>query len=175
MVGAGFSYDSTWGFPDRNGFRLGAADVVPGWDGERQALSGLDEAPLVWMDRALSKYAGIEEPDRWVDDAIELARSCREVNGVWVGLWHPNLTPALGFPGAPVALRRLLDVLLAGQPYAQRLDRIVQWRAARRGLRAARVGPDGRAELAADRGWTGEVVLEDPRGGAAVTQQWPDS
>src|SRR2546430_17478224 len=29
MAEAGFWYDSTFGFPDRNGFRLGVADVVP--------------------------------------------------------------------------------------------------------------------------------------------------
>ena len=32
---AGFLYDSTYGFADRNGFRLGVADVVPLWDAER--------------------------------------------------------------------------------------------------------------------------------------------
>lgn len=173
MVAAQFLYDSTWGFSDRNGFRLGLADVAPGWDAERESPSGLEEVPLVWMDRALSKYAGIENPDRWVDDALELARACREVNGVWVGLWHPNHTPALGFPGAAAALRRLLDVLMAGQPYAERLDRIVAWRAARRSLRAARVAPDGRVELTAGSAWTGSVTLEDPRGGTAVSHAWP--
>ncbi|MSR07496.1 MAG: hypothetical protein EXR93_10585 [Gemmatimonadetes bacterium] len=173
MASARFGYDSTWGFSDRNGFRLGVADIVAGWDAHRESLSGLEEAPLAWMDRALSKYAGIENPERWVDDALELARACRDVNGVWVGLWHPNLVPALGFPGAPTALRRLLDILMAGQPYAERLDRIVAWRVARRSLRATRVSPDGRAELAADRAWNGPAILEDPRGGPIASHHWP--
>ena len=35
MVAAGFEYDATWGFADRNGFRLGVADLVPAWDARR--------------------------------------------------------------------------------------------------------------------------------------------
>lgn len=173
MAAAGFSYDATWGFSDRNGFRLGVADVVPGWDAGRESPSGLEEVPLVWMDRALSKYRGIENPDRWVDDALDLAKACREVNGVWVGLWHPNLTPALGFPGAPAAFRRLVEVLMGGQPYADRLDRLVSWRAARRSVRAARIALDGRVELRAERKWDGPAVVEDFPGGPAQSQPWP--
>jgi len=173
MAAAGFSYDATWGFSDRNGFRLGVADIIPGWDAEREALSGLDEAPLIWMDRALSKHRGVDQPDRWVDDALELAKACREVNGAWVGLWHPNLTPPLGFPRAPGAFRRLVEVLMGGQPYADRLDRLVSWRAARRSVRATRIRPDGSIELRADRKWDGPAVIEDFRGGLAQSQSWP--
>lgn len=173
MASAGFSYDATWGFADRNGFRLGVADVVPGWDAEREAPSGVDEVPLVWMDRALSKYAGIEDPGRWVDDARDLAVVCRDVNGLWVGLWHPNLTPALGYPRTPEAFRRLLDILVGGQPFMHRLDQIVAWRAARRSLAATRVGADGRVELVATRPWTGPAVLEDLRSGSPESQPWP--
>ena len=39
---------------------------------------------------------------------LELAERSRAVNGLWVGIWHPNLTPALGFPGAPAAYARLV-------------------------------------------------------------------
>jgi hypothetical protein len=54
MKAAGFQYDSTYGFSDRNGFRLGVADVLPLWDAARQQRVGLDEVPFCWMDRALS-------------------------------------------------------------------------------------------------------------------------
>src|SRR5690242_10542949 len=37
MEDAGFAYDATFGFPDLNGFRLGTADVVPGFDAARDA------------------------------------------------------------------------------------------------------------------------------------------
>src|SRR5256885_8202858 len=49
-----------------------------------------------WMDRALSKYRGVEDPERWVAAGLALARACRDVEGLWVGVWHPNLTAPLG-------------------------------------------------------------------------------
>lgn len=141
MRQAGFAYDATFGFPDRNGFRLGVADVVP------SRVEGLDEVPLVWMDRALSKYRGIEDPAAWVDDALELAATARAVDGLWVGLWHCNLTPPLGYPGAPEAYGRLLAEITRQDPYVATLDRLVAWRRARRSVRARTVAPDGRCEL----------------------------
>jgi len=140
MTDAGFCYDSTVGFPDRNGFRIGVADVV-------RTGETLDEAPFAWMDRALSKYRGVEDPQAWIDDALVLARSCRDVEGLWVGVWHPNLTEPLGFPGAPAAYERLLDALLADRPFVGTLDEIVEWRTRRRTLRFTRVAEDGRYEL----------------------------
>jgi hypothetical protein len=142
MRWAGFSYDATFGFPDRNGFRLGSADIVQGYLAE-----GLDEVPLVWMDRALSKYRGIEDPFLWVDDALQLAAAARAVDGLWVGLWHCNLTPPLGYPGAPEAYTRLLTEMTRQEPYIATLDRLVAWRRARRLVRARSVAPDGRVEL----------------------------
>ena len=142
MSAAGFAYDSTYGFADRNGFRLGTADVLPLWDAERQAVVGLDEAPFVWMDRALSKYQHVESARAWVDDALLLAERCREVEGLWVGIWPPNLAPALGFPDAPDAYARLVADLVRADAYVAPLGELVAWRRARRSLRA-RVASDG--------------------------------
>lgn len=143
MVEAGFRYDATYGFPDRNGFRLGVADIVPSWDVEGQRAIALEQAPLAWMDRALSKYRGVEDPGAWVDDALELAEICRGLEGLWVGLWHPNLTPALGYPGAPAAYERLARSIAGSEPYLAPLEQIASWRAARREVRAERIAPDG--------------------------------
>jgi hypothetical protein len=143
MVAAGFRYDATYGFPDRNGFRLGVADVVPGWDAEQERRTELDELPLMWMDRALSKYRGVEVPGAWVDDALALAELCRALEGLWVGLWHPNLTPALGFPGAPAAYERLARTIATQEPYVATAAELTSWRSARRAVRAERIEPDG--------------------------------
>jgi peptidoglycan/xylan/chitin deacetylase (PgdA/CDA1 family) len=163
MAAAGFTYDSSYGFPDRNGFRLGAADVIPLWDEDAGQGIALDEAPVTWMDRALSKYRADEAPDSWVDDALALAATCRDLEGLWVGVWHPNLVPALGFPGAPRAFRRLLDELAAHDPCFDTLDRLVAWRRARRAVRVRALAPDGRVEVAT----TGDpsVPLETLDGG----------
>lgn len=168
---AGFTYDSTYGFADRTGFRLGVADTVGLWDEAAGAAVGLTEAPLVWMDRALSKYQGEENPARWVDDALELAAVCREAEGLWTGLWHPNVVPALGFPGALDAFERLLVSLAEEAPYIAPLQEIVTWRTARKGLRG-RLHPDGQVELTSPvgGGWTVELR---PQTGSSVTMPWP--
>ena len=159
MAGAGFQYDASYGYPDRNGFRLGSAESVPGWQVAGGRESGLEEIPLVWMDRALSKYQGIEDPQRWVDEALALATRCRAVEGVWVGLWHPNLATALGFPGAEPALDRLLSSLAADRPYLGTLEEIVGWRRLRRSVRATTVLADGTPVIRVGHA----VPIEDPQ------------
>jgi hypothetical protein len=172
MRTAGFLYDATYGFADRNGFRLGVADVVPGWEAAHQTPSGLEEVPLVWMDRALTKYGKIEEPAAWIADALELAGAAQGVEGLWVGLWHPNQTPALGYPDAPPAYARMVRSLLERQPWVATLAAIVEWRRARRGVRARRATPDGRVELVADAHSSSRwpLVLEDGQGRAVETR-----
>ena len=164
MAEAGFRYDTTWGFPDRNGFRLGVGDVVPAWDGAGERALELQEAPVIWMDRALSKYAGVEDPDAWITEGIALADACRATEGLWVGVWHPNLTAALGFPDAPAAFAGLLDRLLARQPFLAPLGRLVDWRVARRGVRVRGILPDGRPDAYAPRSVMDSLTLEDASG-----------
>lgn len=166
MAAAGFRYDTTAGFPDRNGFRLGVGDVIPAWDGAGGGERPLDiqEAPVIWMDRALSKYAGVEDPEAWIREGIALAEACRATQGLWVGVWHPNLTPALGFPGAPAAFAALLDRLLAQQPFLAPLGRLVEWRIARRGVRVRGILPDGRPDAYGKKPGTDALTLEDSSG-----------
>lgn len=173
MASAGFQYDATYGFPDRNGFRLGSSNTVAGWDADRSALSGLEEVPLVWMDRAQSKYAGNERAAEWVDEGLRLARTCREAEGLWVGLWHPNLTAALGFPGAVEEYRRLASEILRLQPFVASLETLVNWRRARRSVVAHQLGADGTPELRASvaSGWP--LHLEDGKGRVTETLAWP--
>ena len=164
MTAAGFRYDSTCGFFDRNGFRAGVADVMPLWDASTERSIGLDEAPFCWMDRTLSKYAGVEDPAAWVADGSALAEACRQVEGLWVGVWHPNLSPPLGYPGAPEGFRALLSRIVAQDPFLGPLRTMVEWRAARRSLRVRRLSPDGRLEAHAGVPPTAAqpLALEDP-------------
>lgn len=162
MERAGFSYDATYGFPDRNGFRLGVADVVPRWIDRQQQSAALVEIPLTWMDRALSKYRGEENPSAWIEDALALADTCRAVGGLWVGLWHPNLTAAAGYPGAPEAYARLVASIVAARPYVAPMREMAAWRIARREARARHVAADGRTELDADEHWLEHLTAEPP-------------
>ncbi len=167
MAGAGFSYDTTYGFPDRNGFRLGIADVVQRWDDSAKKPIAIDEVPFTWMDRALSKYRGIEDPAAWSKDALELATTARAVGGLWVGLWHPNLTPALGFPDAPPAYGATVAGVLAESPFVAPLDTIVQWCRARRAVRASAITADGKVEASTGAKVPFQLRLEDADGKAA--------
>ncbi len=170
MLAAGFEYDATWGFADRNGFRLGVADPVPAWDARRETTLPLEVVPLIWMDRALSKYAGVEEPGRWIEDARDLMRECKAVEGAWVGLWHPNTVEALGFPGAEPAFVSLLQALADDRPYLASAHKLVQWRRFRRSVRAARVSADGRVLLTTTAGHRTVIALEDESGDTTQVQ-----
>lgn len=175
MSAAGFAYDSTFGFSDRNGFRLGVADVLPAWldSGEGEWGSGepagIEEVPFTWMDRALSKYQGVESPQAWVEDAIELAGACRAVDGLWTGIWHPNLTAPLGFPGAQEAFRTLLSSLMRESPFAAPMSDLVSWRRVRREARARALRADGSVVLDTPSASPWPLALED-RDGLLVAQ-----
>jgi hypothetical protein len=143
------------------------------WDERGSTTLELEEAPLIWMDRALSKYRGIEDPTRWVDEGLELARVAEEEEGLWVGLWHPNLTGALGFPGAPAEFRRMIQVIQSRRPYLAPLENIIAWRKARRSLVARSVSPAGIPSLAAGIPGSWPVVLEDGRGHTMDQCSWP--
>jgi peptidoglycan/xylan/chitin deacetylase (PgdA/CDA1 family) len=165
MAAAGFRYDSTYGFADRNGFRLGLADVVETFDVQSSRRLSIDEVPFVWMDRALSKYRGVESPDAWIDDAVALAAVCRETEGLWVGIWHPNLSPALGFPAAPAAYRRLVRAIIDESPHIDTLGNLVDWRRARRFARAAAIDAHGRVVVPSP----GAALRLENQAGALVT------
>jgi len=172
-AGAGFRYDATLGFADRTGFRLGLADVVPLWHAAGGRPVNLLEAPLIWMDRALSKYQGEEDPERWVADALTLAEDCRASGGLWVGLWHPNVIPALGFPGALGAFAQLVQRLAGWSPYIAPLADLVEWRAARRGLRV-RQSADGGVQLTSNRPGNWRIQLSLHPGEPPITYPWPE-
>lgn len=161
MQAAGFAYDSTFGFSDRNGFRLGLADVTPVWSDALGSPLAIDTVPFVWMDRALSKYRGVEDPAEWIEDAAVTARACREVEGVWNGIWHPNLATPLGFPGAAGAFESLCNRLMSDSPWSATLDEIVRWRRARRTAHVVGVAPDGALRLGVTQPAEWPVVLED--------------
>ena len=152
MDAAGFQYDATWGFADINGFRLGLALPAPAWNVMSASERTLELVPLTWMDRVQSKYQGNEDPSSWIAQALELADTCRDAGGLWCGLWHPNLTAPLGFPGAPEAYARLCEQLAQRRPWFCTLTEAVSWRQRRRSARAVHVQDGGAVTLSAGSG-----------------------
>lgn len=155
----GFTVDSTVGYYDRAGFRLGVADLVPLADGAGRPL-GIDEAPLVWMDRASSKYRGIETPAAWIDEALTSAQVVESVEGLWVGLWHPNLAAPFGFPDAEPAFADLVARLAARKPWFATVSQVAAWRDRRRRVRVSGFEPDGRPILTDPDGARADEFLE---------------
>jgi len=98
-----------------------------------------------------------------------LLRVCKSAEGVWVGLWHPNTTEALGFPGAEPAFVSLLQALADDRPYFASAHKLVQWRRFRRSVRA-RVHADGRVALTTTAGQRTVIALEDESGEATRVQ-----
>ena len=157
MIHGGFAYDASWGFSDLNGFRLGVADVVPWFEVKGDTVTPLDVVPFCWMDRTQSKYLGVEAPGEWSRVALETAAQCRAVEGLWCGIWHPNLSAPLGYPQAPEAFSELARGL-AKDPTAwlAPLGAIVDWRRRRRTAAAIGVGT------------AGEVIARAARPGAPL-------
>lgn len=162
MRDAGFDFDSTLGFADRAGFRTGVADVLPAvWNGSA-ALPELAEAPFCWMDRSQSKYQKREDPEALVDSALSIADSCRGVDGLWNGIWHPNLTAPLGFPDTATIYERIVRGLAERGAGFVTLTEAVEWRRAASAIRVRAVAADGTPIL--ENGSRTDVPLEDERG-----------
>lgn len=106
---AGFALDSTPGFAEHEGFRLGTALPVgvTGEDGLPRA-GGLRTLPVHVMDVTL-RYHRRLSPVAAFDAATRVFESARAVGGVAVLLWHPhNLEPRLwrGWEELPFELVR---------------------------------------------------------------------
>jgi hypothetical protein len=89
---AGLDYDSTVGFADRVGFRLGTChEFSPFHVRERRALR-LRERPLIVMDRTLFDYMQLT-PEGAHQAVLEVARECRRAAGTLTVLWHNSTLP----------------------------------------------------------------------------------
>lgn len=81
---AGALYDSTMGFNDAPGFRLGAALPVELYDPQRAASSGLIELPMSLADMHLPQ----RDASAAIGAAIEHLKTVRDLGGLGVLNWH---------------------------------------------------------------------------------------
>lgn len=109
---AGITWDSTLGYADVAGFRLGVCRPVPLFDPSRRCLLGIKEHPLTVMDCTLSaaKYMGLSE-DEALACVCRLAEATRRHEGELVLLWHNTLLADLDETYHPALYRRILDHL----------------------------------------------------------------
>lgn len=88
---AGFSYDSTVGYADHEGFRCGTCHPYVPFSIDDDREYRLLEVPLIVMDSTLRGYRGMT-PDHAEQVVLELARRCSSVGGVFTLLWHNSST-----------------------------------------------------------------------------------
>jgi hypothetical protein len=112
LVAGGIQWDSTLGFADLAGFRLGVCRPVPLFDPAARTAIGLEEHPLIVMDCSLSfpKYMNLEA-DQAFACVRRLADATRRHHGEFVLNWH-NTSLSAAAPGYDRSLYvRILDYL----------------------------------------------------------------
>jgi hypothetical protein len=89
---AGLDYDSTVGFADRIGFRLGTCHEFPTFQVRERRPLRLRERPLIVMDRTVFDYMRLS-PEDAREAVLEVARECRRAAGTLTVLWHNSTLP----------------------------------------------------------------------------------
>lgn len=89
LAAAGITWDSTLGYADVAGFRLGVCRPIPLFDPARRCLLGIEEHPLIVMDCTLSNdnYMNLDEEAAF-DYVCRLADATSRHQGEFVILWH---------------------------------------------------------------------------------------
>jgi len=112
LARAGITDDSSLGYADVAGFRLGVCRPIPLFDPTQMKPFGIEEHPLIVMDCTLSNnnYMNLQEEEAF-EYCCKLIKHTRQHNGEFVTLWH-NTTLAEQ-PGNyhPQLYKRLLKIL----------------------------------------------------------------
>jgi len=83
----GFSYDSTVGYPEHEGFRCGTCHPFHPFDLNQNVQIDLLEIPLIVMDATLRRHRNLstEEGEKVIHNMVE---RCQSVDGTFTMLWH---------------------------------------------------------------------------------------
>ena len=84
---AGLDYDSTVGYAECAGFRVGTCHEFPVFDLRQRRRLQLRERPLHVMERSLFDYMRLA-PETALETVLDLARGCRATGGTLTLLWH---------------------------------------------------------------------------------------
>jgi hypothetical protein len=83
----GLTYDSTMTFAEQEGFRCGTCHSYRPFDIEMDRALDIWEVPLIVMDGTLRRYRRLA-PEQARARVLELARRCRDTEGIFTLLWH---------------------------------------------------------------------------------------
>lgn len=115
LANAGINWDSTLGYADVAGFRLGVCHPIDLFDPIRIKLLGVEEHPLIVMDKTLHRpsYMNFDE-----DEAFEycqrLMTQTRRHKGEFVILWHNDIFARKLNNYHPQLYRKVLAELASG-------------------------------------------------------------
>jgi hypothetical protein len=84
---AGFTKDTSYGFPEHEGFRCGTCHAYPVFDLSADRELEMIEEPLIVMDATLKAYKKISV-DYGIEKINQLAKICKFVDGNFTLLWH---------------------------------------------------------------------------------------
>ncbi len=110
LAKAGIDWDSTMGYADVAGFRLGVCHPMPLFDPIKMQPMGIAEHPLIVMDNTLSdaKYMNLSEEEA-LAYCTRLMDETRKHSGEFVMLWHNTTLAGASGGYHPRLYRRLLD------------------------------------------------------------------
>jgi hypothetical protein len=114
LAKAGIKWDSTLGYVDVAGFRLGVCHPIELFDPVKLRPFGIEEHPLLVMDATLSgeRYMNLSQQQAF-EYCDGLIKQTRKYNGQFVMLWHNTmLTEGMG-GYHPMLYRQLLAELAA--------------------------------------------------------------
>jgi peptidoglycan/xylan/chitin deacetylase (PgdA/CDA1 family) len=109
LAEAGFTYDSSLGFPDAVGFRAGIAQPFRPWDVANERPLGLVEIPLAFMDATFDErylHLPAREAEAHLMGLVEWAA---ENGGGFAVLWHTDRYDRATAAGWDWLYERLLD------------------------------------------------------------------
>ncbi len=112
VANAGIRWDSTLGYADVSGFRLGVCRPLPLFDPAKRCCIGIEEHPLVAMDCSFDRqnYMGLSEEAAF-DNLRTLANATFAHRGEFVCLWHNTVLAATDGSYHRALYGRVLDYL----------------------------------------------------------------
>lgn len=113
LAKAGIDWDSTLGYADVAGFRLGVCRPIPLFDPIHCKLLGIEEHPLILMDHTLSedKYMGFNIDEAW-EYFQRLLTQVRRYDGELTVLWHNSVFEATPDNYHPEFYRKMMKELV---------------------------------------------------------------
>jgi hypothetical protein len=152
QAAAGFAYDATYGFCDRDGYRGGYPFPFYAPVETDQGRRPLVVLPLYMMDTALFRYLRLQGSEAEDYAVASVMRAC-ESGGLVSLLWHNNYFAEPEYADWEQVYGVLLDRLASRDPWCATGKAIARWWDRRASLSV-------RAEATAEAGW--EITVESP-------------